>query len=640
MQELRRRLFSARAEGLFFLCLLIGSCAPQPAASRLAKPTSVPSPIVSAHAPEIRFALIGEPLDVNVWELFDKSGATYSGYALRAEYWPRLYHLAPPNRIFEPLGANGMPSEVIQEGKFYVAAVNLRTDLKWTDDSPFTAEDVAFTANTALVFELGYDWSTYYSPEFLDHAEAVNSSTVKYYFKQKPGVGEWQYGVLQGPIVQKSFWEPRINAAADLLPKEKLRADVDKANNYLATVRSDVARLEAESLNGPLSGDLKGLQGELIYAQNNSNKLMDEYTAQIKSAQKTLYDLKDEKEPTLGTWMPAGEINGRWVNQANPDFPFIKPNFDRAVFVFFDNDKAAKTAFQNGKVDFILSQNGGTQEVKDAIPYSSYNARFLVFNPLSIYLADPAIRIALSCIIDHAALAADILQNYAAPLDSFVLSSQWHDPMLKEACAGMDRSARIEYAVKQLKDAGYSWAQEPNVENAGRNLLMSNGEGFPKVTLITPAKENDALRYAAAKYIAEQAQYLGIPFVVQEMSISDVVYSVYSSQKYDMALMGWRLSEYPAYLCEMFGGQNLYLYNSSRLKPVCDALGAESNLVGARQVSFQIEAALMSELPFIPLFTEMQADQYRGLSYPAPEVNILNGWSGIYGAPSYAVPSP
>ena len=34
----------------------------------------------------------------------------------------------------------------------------------------------------------------------------------------------------------------------------------------------------------------------------------------------------------------------------------------------------------------------------------------------------------------------------------------------------------------------------------------------------------------------------------------------------------------------------------------------------------------------------MQADVYRNLSYPAS--NILNGWTGLYGAPSYAIPAP
>lgn len=98
-----------------------------------------------------------------------------------------------------------MPSEVTQDGEEYSATVKLRTDLHWTDGSPFTAEDVAFTANTVLAFELGYDWSTYYSLEYLLRVEAVDSNTVKYYFKQKPNVGIWQYGVLQAPIVQKDF---------------------------------------------------------------------------------------------------------------------------------------------------------------------------------------------------------------------------------------------------------------------------------------------------------------------------------------------------------------------------------------------------------------------------------------------------
>jgi len=49
---------------------------------------------------------------------------------------------------------------------------------------------------------------------------------------------------------------------------------------------------------------------------------------------------------------------------------------------------------------------------------------------------------------------------------------------------------------------------------------------------------------------------------------------------------------------------------------------------------------LMSELPFIPLFTVMRTDVYRNLSYPLPAVKILNGWGGLYGAPSYAIPAP
>jgi len=635
-----------------FLTLLLASCAPQP----VSVPISIPTPTESsspAHDPEIRFALIGKPHSVNVWQLFDESGATYVDYALRAEYWPRLYHLAPQDSSFQPYAAESLPSEVTQDGRLYSATVKLRPNLKWTDGSFFTADDVAFTVNTALAFELRYDWSAYYPREYLDHVEAVDPSTAKFFFKQKPNVGVWQYGALQGPIVQKSFWESNVKTAAKLLPNAASRAEVDQARADLTTAQSDFAEVSAQVLalkeagkqNRKLDGNLLHLQEELTFAQNKLSKLLEEYAAQIKLAQEALYAAADEKEPTLGAWMPDLKTEDAWVNKANPDFPFNTPNFSRSSYRFFADEKSALTAFQKGEVDFILSPDGMSSDVPEglALKYNpSDRARFLVFNPLNNYLADPTFRSALACMIDQKALATDILQNKVATLDSFVLSSQWHDANLKDACADMDKSARIEYAVKMLRDAGYSWTQEPNSNNAGQGLMLSNGEPFPKITLLAPTKDEDALRYSAANYIAEQAQYLGIPLVVQEVSLNDAVYAVYSSKKYDMALMGWRLSEYPSYFCEWDNGgsENLTSYGSTRLKSACDALKAESNLDAAKQAVGQIEAALMSELPFIPLFTVIQADVYQNLEYPVPAGNLINGWNGLYGAPTYAIPAP
>src|SRR6266498_3088022 len=174
-----RRFFRAT----FFLTLLFASCAPQP--DTVAEPTGIPVPTESlsiAHAPEIRFALIGKPQalhsGVNVWKLFDESGASYVDYALRTSYWPRLYRFAPQDSSFQPFAADGLPSEVTQEGGGYSSVVKLRTNLKWTDGTPFTAEDIVFSVDTALTFELGYDWGTYYPRDYLDHAEVVDASTV------------------------------------------------------------------------------------------------------------------------------------------------------------------------------------------------------------------------------------------------------------------------------------------------------------------------------------------------------------------------------------------------------------------------------------------------------------------------------
>jgi ABC-type transport system substrate-binding protein len=634
-----------------FLCLvfLTVSCTRQFAPLPTAALTSVsPTPNISppTHAPDIRFALIGEPRDMNVWALFDEQGTSYADYALRANYFPRLYHLVPPDFSFQPLAAQDFPSSVIQEGEFYSATVMLRPDLKWTDGSPFTTDDIAFTVNTALGFELGLDWRASYSYDFLDRAEVVDPYTIKFFFNQKPHVGLWQYGVLQGPIVQKSFWQPRIAKAEELLPDATSRNETDKARAYLARVQRDVNDLTAQLIAARQVGrgerdieiPLTQRNLELGYAKNNLNKALERYETKIIAARQSLYSLDDANEPTLGAWHFESKTGNIWVNAANPDFPFGKPNFDRALYYIFKDEKDALAAFESNEVDLVLSQNGVPRDVKNAQINATYSARFLVLNPLKAQFADPILHSALSCMIDRKELAQNILQRNAAPLDAFVLSPQWHDVNVKEPCSGMDRAARIEYVVNLLADAGYSWTQKPDMANAGRNLIMPDGTAFPKLILSAPSYNADPLRYAAAKYIAEQVQYLGIPFAVNEMSVDDVVYAVYSSQKYDAALVGWRLSEYPAYLCEWFGGRNQYLYRGGRFTLTCNALENETDLEAARQFVRQFEAELMSELPFIPLFTMTQAEVYRNLTYPAQ--GILNGWGSLYGAPSYAVPSP
>ncbi|MBP6178424.1 MAG: hypothetical protein KA480_08870 [Anaerolineales bacterium] len=636
------------------LAFFAASCSPQPAP--VAEPTSIsapellPSPTAVQHAPEIRFALIGEApaSPINVWALFDEAGASYTNYALMSGSWPRLFRTLPSDSSLQPFAAQGMPSPVAQENELYSATVSLRTDLKWTDGSPFSAEDVAFTTNTAIAFELSYDWQRHYDPNFLLRAEALDPYTVKFHFKQKPGVAVWQYGVLQAPIVQKAYWENAIGDALGAMPSKELLGQIEDARAYLATVQSSVDELtlqfaamqRAGQANREIQGQLARRTAELGFAKNSLDDLLAEKNALTAAAHQKLFQLDSENEPTLGPWLLDSQETDIWVSIPNPDYSgwFGAPNFDRAVYRFYPDEQSALTAFQNDQVDFVLSQTLSDAQIAGAKSTPSYSARFLVFNPLNTRLADPSLRSALNCMIDRSVLAAEILQNKAMPFEDFVLSSQWHDASLKDPCSGMDRTARIEYAVQLLKTAGYSWSVEPGSDSAGQGLLLSSGEAFAPIALLAPLEREDALRSAAARYIAGQAQYLGIPLTVQETSLDEVVYAVYSSQKYDAALMGWRLSEHPAYLCEWVGGGNPYLYNGSRFQPMCDALAFESEMDAARQIVGQVESGLMAELPLLPLFTVAQVDVYDGISYPVQ--NVLNGWAGFYGAPSYAIPSP
>jgi peptide/nickel transport system substrate-binding protein len=634
--------------GLFLIVMLI-ACTSQPVAMPTSTPSPAPSAIVSAHAAEIRFALIGQPKDVNVWQLFDASGASYADYALRSEYWPRLYHLAPPGLTFQALAADGMPSEVTQDGETYSATVKLRANLKWTDASPFTADDIAFTVNTALAFELGLDWNAYYPRDYLARVEAVDPSTVRFVFKQKPNVEVWQYGALQGPIIQKAYWEPLIKSASGLLPDEALRAQVEQARVYLAQVQSTVkdltAQVNALRLNGQtdrkLEGNLTGSQNELTFAQNTLNKLLEEYDLKIKSGREALYAVRNQGEPTLGTWTPKGKQKDVWVNEANPDFPFAHPNFDRAVYAVYANEADAEKALENNEVDVILQQHGKIPSLSSATASIVWNidnrAVYLVLNPYNTALADPALRQAFACLVWTPSRSA------SAPLDGLVFkeNSFWRNPDAATPCSDLTDAnisdLRWGKIVQILKSAGYSWQREPTQDTAAAGLVMPNGQPFPAIKLFSPSNESNSMQAAEAKYIGAAASKLGVPLSVEYISPQDIRYDVFSSKKYDMAILGWSLSLYPGYLCQWFGGQGQFNYGSDKLKSECEALAVESNLDAAQKHIFEIQSILVKNLPFIPLYAGITYDAFHNIHYPFE--TVLGGYGDLYGAPSYAIPA-
>ena len=190
------------------------------------------------------------------------------------------------------MAASGMPSPFVQEGSFYTATVPLRSDLKWTDGTPFTADDVAFTVNTAVSFQLGFDWHDFYDPDFIDHAEAVDAHTVKFYFKKQPNVGVWQYGALQGPIVQKAYWSSKVSASTALLPPNallpqiaSLTAQVADMQSKINTVNANIAILSTTS-SGYIQGiaDIKSLQANLNQTNTALAKAQSQYDSAMDSS--------------------------------------------------------------------------------------------------------------------------------------------------------------------------------------------------------------------------------------------------------------------------------------------------------------------------------------------------------------------
>jgi ABC-type transport system substrate-binding protein len=493
---------------------------------------------------------------------------------------------------------------------------------------------VAFTVNTALAFHLGLDWLSAYNPDRLYRAEAVDETTVKFIFKTPFNVGDWQYGALQGPILSRAYWSPKMAEASSLLPSPDMPAAMEKvksqADTLQARINADNVQLSTSVPNSPTANELNlriaRNQEDLNAFNSQYAKLQEEYNAALSAARAALYALTNDAEPTFGPFLRATKSGDTFTREADPSYPFAKPNYDRAVYTVFADINSAYQAYSQTDLDVVLSPYGGFQE-SSAPAYPTSSTYFLVFNPKTDALAQPELRKAISC----------IMGIYAMPewaYDGFTLPGSWRSNQSLSNCSNFSREQKIQAAVEILKSAGYLWKQEPTAEVAGDGLISPDGNFFPSVTLLITSS---GYRANAASSIQQQFQYLGIPLVIQESDPETFHFAVYGAGDYELAILGWNLSEYPGYLCDWFQTPSPFAYNGDRLKSACEALNATADLATARQSAFDIQSILIEDLPFIPLYEILRYDSYRNVTYPF--ANVLNGISGLYGAPALAIPS-
>ncbi len=623
----------------------------------LQAPTATPtrvSPPPPKRQPLLRVAMLGDVTTTNVWALFDEQGASYANYAAQSAYWPRLYTLSPLTREVEPVAATGQAPVVVCPVVPCTAMVSLRPDLAWSDGTPLKAADVAFTANTVLRFQLSLAWREAYDPDLLERVETSNDGTVAFSFKKVPGVAEWQYGVLQGPIVNQAYWEPRIAKALARLPDDALLQSLHELQLQSQQMQAQVQSLGL-SLNtmAPSSQAYQNTASQATRIQEDLNsvnqkleKVSNEVDSKMTGARQTLFALGNAEEPTLGPWKFKDRIPGELENTAVLGTPLGDPWFDEVRFIGVEDELSAVEMLKANEIDIILSPSGlSPQAVRQvsALPditlmrNSTGNARFLAFNHADPYLADIPLHRALACLIDLQELGAE-LDGEAAALPGFALGEEWAATSVAIPCHEDGHEARLQEAVRILKTAGYRWEQEPTTATQPVGLKAPDGRVLPPFTLLAPSGDYDSQRASAAVYVSQQAERLGIKVEVQLRDVDTVLYAVYGSGEYELALLGWQLSNYPAYLCDWFlpKENNPFSYDESRIKATCEAIDQTTDMAQTRSLFAELQSALLSDLPLIPLYGTVRYDAFRNVRYPFSE--LVNGLAGVYGAPALAIP--
>jgi ABC-type transport system substrate-binding protein len=620
-------------------------------------PTPEPGSVEFQDKP-FRIGIFSDLTSVNYWVANGPDNTVWNAYVLQPS---RLTLFTSSDQKFQliPQAAADFATPLEQEGDMWVSTVTLKDGIKWSDGEPYTANDVAFTANTALRFGLiAGNWSAWYDGAFLDHVEAVDATHAKFVYHTKPGLARHEYGALQGPILAEHFWKDKVDAAA--APLEGMTkpgadaTDDEKAAYSTAETAAQEALYAIDASGEPLAGAYLFAKWETgAFAENDYNPDYYFSGATITEYQNGAYH---EEKAGVYDFTAYGEATGEPTL-----FYTVGPFMNAAVYSIYSDQNAAVLALKNGEIDFMLNslglQRGLLGQVQDdpnltVIQNNTNGFRYMTFNTRRAPMNDVAFRQAVAVLIDKEFVTGTILQGVAFPLYTYVPKGNgaWYfDEVpkfgLKDDGTPMTREERINEAVRILKDAGYTWTGgvEPvwdpdnQAVTPGGRLILPDGTPIKDLGLLAPSAGYDPLRSTFAIWIETWLNEAGIPVTANLTGFNVIVQKMFSEQDFDLSILGWSLSIFPSYLRDFFhtdqavlDGNNAGGYSSPQFDELSDQLLTCDTQESCKQISDQIQLLLATETPYVLLFDTGIIEAYRSASVQFPYSDSLSGLQFLF----------
>ena len=603
---------------------------------------ATPEPQQSQPAPtddEEQVYQIGISADLtttNYWAYLGPDGTIWNQYVLGGDK-PVLYAYSAQRYDWIPSLAADFPTALQEETAggqtYWTTEVVLKEGVQWSDGAEVTAEDFVFTAHTASEMRLPGNWPSIVDPEFFDHAKALDPYRLKIYFKQKPGLARWQFGLAFMPILSRSYWEPVVTAA-------RQGAEVTEQQKAL------FAHVPENEPTAGGYGFQKWERGAFAEKAKNpryffSDSVVTEYASGgYAEAKSGVYE-----------FTAYGETGGEKALEYT-----VGPYAESTIYSIYGSQDATVLALKKGDIDFMLNPLGlsrGLQKQLEGedglavIENPSDGVRYLGFNFRKEPMDNQAFRQAVATLIDKEFLSLTVLQGVAFPMYAMVPEGNraWYNPHVPQIGKDMTRGERIARTVELLKGAGFTWETEPRVsedgrfvEQRGEGLKMPNGQPMPAISILAPSPGYDPLRSTFAIWIERWLNEVGIPVHADLTGFNLIVEKVFDQQDFDMWILGWGLSLYPDYLESFFHsrhsgleGHNAGGYNNPEFDRLADELLAETDVEAARNLVFELQAFLAEDLPYVPLFDTPLVEAYRSDQVDYPYTHSLGGLQNASG---------
>ena len=614
-----------------------------------------------------RIGIFEDPLTTNFWNYYGPGSSVWTQYVI-GDIAGSLYTLSDQRFDFVPNLATGLPPEPTQEGDFYTIQVSMREDAVWSDGTPITAQDLVFTFDTCRDLQLTSNWPNSCRPEVIDHVEAVDDHTVKFFFTAIPGLAQWQFGAAQGAILPMAFWEATVNearAAIEGVTAPEAERPADCAASGLSaeetaacaawetydTAFNDARTLlyQADATGTPVAGKYETLKfepGAFVERSANPGNV-------FAGARVEEYD--------DGTWvltLTNGEVvqvYGEASGEKTLDF-VSGPFSDNVVMSIYGSQDAAFLALANGEIDYVINplslarglrEQAESGEGIDTFVNSDNGLFYLAFNMRREPYSMPEFRQAVELVIDKEFVANSVLQGTVTPTYSVVPPGNafWYNSNIETPTVGLSREERVNQAVAALAGAGWSWTADPHWDEdlqdvvPGEGLRMPNGQPMPDTTILGPGPAYDPQRASFNQWISEWMRELGMPVTSELTGFNTILNPVFVEASFDMYILGWSLTLYPDYMVDFFhskndtattGNSNTPGFNDAAFDAAADAFLAETDITRAQEKAHELQVLLAQGRPYIPLFVRQSIDLIRN-NVHLPYTEVLGGISDLAG---------